>query len=206
MLSRLSFPRLLLAALALVLPGQSANAQDSLPDAPYPESQAQTHDYNALRNAYFGDLHVHTKYSFDAFMFAVRATPADAYRYARGEAIRHPAGYDVRLSGPPLDFMAVTDHAVYLGSLAAMEAPGSTIYQHELSDTLITTERDRISTAWRSFRTLMPQYPELSDPSVVTWAWDDIIASQIDSRHRPCNFALRLKGNQGDHCGTGSRG
>lgn len=37
-------------------------------------------------------------------------------------------------------------------------------------------------------------------------AWDDIISSQIDSRHRPCNFALRLKGNQGDHCGTGSRG
>lgn len=37
-------------------------------------------------------------------------------------------------------------------------------------------------------------------------AWDDIIASQLDSRHRPCNFALRLKGNHGDHCGTGSRG
>lgn len=37
-------------------------------------------------------------------------------------------------------------------------------------------------------------------------AWDEIIVSQIDSRHRPCNFALRLKGNQGDHSGNGSRG
>ncbi len=172
-----SFTPILLAALALPVLGQGAAAQESLPDAPYPESEAQTHDYNGLRNAYFGDLHVHTKYSFDAFMFAVRATPADAYRYARGEAIRHPAGYDVRLSDPPLDFMAVTDHAVYLGSLAAMEDPGSTIYQHELSDTLITTDRARIAAAWRSFRTLMPQYRELSDPSVVKWAWGDIIAT-----------------------------
>lgn len=37
-------------------------------------------------------------------------------------------------------------------------------------------------------------------------AWDEIIVSQIDSRHRPCNFALRLKGNQGDKCGQETRG
>ena len=40
-----------------------------------------------LRSAYFGDLHVHTRYSFDAYIFDVRATPDDAYRYARGEVI-----------------------------------------------------------------------------------------------------------------------
>ncbi|MGH0035403.1 MAG: DUF3604 domain-containing protein [Myxococcota bacterium] len=66
------------------------------------------------RNVYFGDLHVHTEYSFDAFAFGSLATPRDAYRYARGEAIPHPAGYDIRL-GRPLDFYAVTDHAMFLG-------------------------------------------------------------------------------------------
>lgn len=69
---------------------------------------------NPDRNAYFGDLHVHTTYSFDAFAFGTLATPYDAYRYAKGEAVRHPGGFDVKLDRP-LDFYAVTDHAMFLG-------------------------------------------------------------------------------------------
>jgi hypothetical protein len=73
---------------------------------------------NADRKAYFGDLHVHTTYSFDAFAFGTLATPYDAYRYAQGEPIKHPAGFDVQLQ-QPLDFYAVTDHAVFLGLVRA---------------------------------------------------------------------------------------
>ena len=69
---------------------------------------------NPERNAYFGDLHVHTEYSFDAYAFGSLATPRDAYRYAKGDAIPHPAGYEIQL-GRPLDFYAVTDHAMFLG-------------------------------------------------------------------------------------------
>ena len=39
---------------------------------------------NPQRSAWFGDLHVHTEYSFDAYNFGTTATPYDAYRYARG--------------------------------------------------------------------------------------------------------------------------
>ncbi len=66
------------------------------------------------RVAYFGDLHVHTTYSFDAFSFGSLATPHDAYHYAKGGTIKHPAGFDLELD-IPLDFYAVTDHAMYLG-------------------------------------------------------------------------------------------
>jgi hypothetical protein len=69
---------------------------------------------NPERNVYFGDLHVHTEYSLDAFAYGSLATPRDAYRYAKGEAIPHPSGYDIQLSRP-LDFYAVTDHAMFLG-------------------------------------------------------------------------------------------
>jgi hypothetical protein len=69
---------------------------------------------NPERSAYFGDLHVHTTYSMDAFVFGTLATPYDAYRYAKGEAIQHPGGFEVQLR-QPLDFYAVTDHALFLG-------------------------------------------------------------------------------------------
>jgi hypothetical protein len=84
-------------------------AQFELVDKPLPVSQP-----NPDRNAYFGDLHVHTEYSLDAYAYGTTATPADAYRYAQGEAINHPSGYQVQLS-QPLDFYAVTDHAFFLG-------------------------------------------------------------------------------------------
>ena len=87
----------------LVMPADTLNAN--------PES-------NATRNAYFGDLHVHTNYSFDAFAFGTVASPYDAYRFAKGEAIKHPAGFDVQLRAP-LDFYAVTDHAMFLGAVKA---------------------------------------------------------------------------------------
>jgi hypothetical protein len=66
----------------------------------------------------FGDLHIHTRYSFDAFAFGTIATPSDAYRYAKGEAIKHPSGFDMQLKAP-LDFYGVTDHAMFLGAVPA---------------------------------------------------------------------------------------
>ncbi len=68
---------------------------------------------NPDKNVYFGDLHVHTANSFDAYTFGTISSPADAYRYAQGQAIPHPTGYQIQLSRP-LDFYAVTDHAMFL--------------------------------------------------------------------------------------------
>ena len=93
------------------------------------ETFTGTANANALRNAYFGDLHVHTDYSFDAYAFGTVATPYDAYRYAKGEAIAHPAGFEVQLS-QPLDFYAVTDHAMFLGAVKAA-ADTSTRFSQE---------------------------------------------------------------------------
>ena len=90
---------------------------------------------NPDKNAYFGDLHVHTENSFDAYAFGTTSSPADAYKYARGEAIKHPTGYQVQLSRP-LDFYAVTDHGVFLGLMKEAADPNSEIGQYELTKPL----------------------------------------------------------------------
>ena len=69
---------------------------------------------NATRSAFFGDLHVHTSYSSDAFAFGTRATPYDAYLYARRVSIKHPVGFHMTLR-VPMDFYAVTARALFVG-------------------------------------------------------------------------------------------
>ena len=68
-----------------------------------------------LRHAFFGDLHVHTRYSMDARSRGMLGTPEDAYRFARGETIGlgpfDEGGRGTRRArlARPLDFAAVTD-------------------------------------------------------------------------------------------------
>ncbi|WP_170287404.1 DUF3604 domain-containing protein [Halioglobus maricola] len=71
------------------------------------------------RQALFGDLHIHTAYSNDAWNFDVRMEPADAYRYAFGGPLQLPLGDDHKARevyiDRPLDFAGVTDHAEFFG-------------------------------------------------------------------------------------------
>jgi hypothetical protein len=78
---------------------------------------------NPLRNLYFGETHMHTAYSLDAYIGGTRQMPADAYRAARGESVVVNARpHRIRR---PLDFAAVTDHAEYIGEMYAALHPGS---------------------------------------------------------------------------------
>ena len=72
---------------------------------------------NPLRNAYFGDFHVHSSWSLDAYSLGGnRNDPAMAYRFGRGEEVNTADGRVLRLR-VPLDFMAVTDHDIWLGTV-----------------------------------------------------------------------------------------
>lgn len=68
------------------------------------------------KNLYWGDLHVHTAYSLDAYAFGTLKTPAQAYAFARGEAMTLQDGSIAQLDRP-LDFAAVTDHAEWFDLL-----------------------------------------------------------------------------------------
>jgi hypothetical protein len=65
---------------------------------------------------FWGDTHLHTANSPDAFAFGNRLTPADAYRFALGQTVTSASGQRVQLSRP-LDFLVVADHGVAMGAM-----------------------------------------------------------------------------------------
>ncbi|MFK7897770.1 MAG: DUF3604 domain-containing protein [Myxococcota bacterium] len=99
-------------------------------------------DANPLRNAYFGDFHVHTELSSDAWMFDTRTSPDDAYRFAfEGEVMLAPLDDEGRptrryQSARPLDFMAVTDHAEFFGESRICATPGKPGYESSLCEAI----------------------------------------------------------------------
>lgn len=77
---------------------------------------------NPLNNVYFGDLHVHTDLSTDAYLFGNRLDVDTAYRVAKGESVLLRTGERVELTRP-LDFAALTDHAEGFGRRRACKKP-----------------------------------------------------------------------------------
>ena len=130
----------------------------------------------AERRAYFGDLHVHTKYSADAYSFGARNGPDEAYAFAKGAALRHPSGQIIRMRGAPLDFLAVTDHAEYLGNVTALGDP-----EHPLAGSpLAAVTQGVMTTAFATFGTALRTGeldPDLHDEGVRRDTWQRIVAA-----------------------------
>ena len=95
----------------------------------------------------FGDTHLHTSYSADAFFLGNRtADPDTAYRYAKGFPVVHPYHKAKIQIGTPLDFLVVADHAEMMGLAPAIRESNPLL----LADPYVAIRR----VAERSIRTL----------------------------------------------------
>lgn len=124
-------------AVLLALLSGCRREPDDPPAGWVPEELGRCAAFDPNRVALFGDTHVHTRLSLDASLQGNRLSPADAYRFARGEAVGiqpHDAAGNalrtIRLARP-LDWVALSDHAEFLGVVTVCTTPGLDGYDSE---------------------------------------------------------------------------
>lgn len=144
---------------------------------------------NPEREAFFGDLHLHTSYSFDAAASGTATTPDDAYRYALGEPVEY-LGRMVRRH-EPLDFLAVTDHAEYLGVAIEAADPAGRFAGTRWPRELATVAGDTIGFmrlfSPSAFRGAAPPIAELATESVIATHWQQVVVA-AERHYRPGTF------------------
>lgn len=153
----------------------------------------QTAGYSKTKNAYFGNLHIHTSWSFDGFTNGSITEPDDAYRWAQGESI--PGGGDgsplkIKI---PLDWYAVSDHAEWMGMFKMMADPSTPIGKLDFAKR-VTSEDQAV--AFNAFADFLYDFstggplskePLFSDTLVMKSVWKEIIEI-ADKHNKPGKF------------------
>lgn len=144
---------------------------------------------NPENNAYFGNVHIHTSWSFDGFTNGSKTTPTDAYAWAQGKLITGSGGPEMQIK-TPLDFYMVADHAEYMGIFNQMANPDSPLSKIELAKFVTSPDPNiRVQTFAKVLRDMSAgkRDPDLSDPVLAHSVWEQIIKA-ADENYIPGKF------------------
>ncbi|HLK09754.1 MAG TPA: DUF3604 domain-containing protein [Candidatus Binatia bacterium] len=173
------------------------------------ETREPCRSFDLLRTPFFGELHVHTRYSADAYIFGTRVLPTDAYAFARGAAIpfADDAGAQTRTAkiDRPLDFTAVTDHAEFFGEVRVCDTASSPAYDSQLCQMLRQTvppdQQGPVTVSWL-YPAGIPNPPHLSicqipgvdctAAAVSVWQDEQAAAEQFYDRTAACAFTTLI--------------
>lgn len=147
---------------------------------------------NELRNVYFGETHVHTAYSLDAYIGGTRITPAEAYAYAKGGTVTVNGLQQTRRR--PLDFVAVSDHAEYLGEMYSTMVDGAPGHDQELLQQLRSLQTLEEKQQWfqkyviENNRGTTPQHPPFFAGSETTKSGWQVAIDAANANNDPGKF------------------
>jgi len=139
--------RLLLIACAALLAVSTSYGGSALADdaGSIGQPQVEAGKPNPLKNVYFGEQHLHTRNSFDAFTAGVTQTWDDAYNFAKGKEIALSTTGEKMKRRTPYDFVAITDHSEYYGVLKELIDPKSDLSKSDFAKSIQKARTDPAS-------------------------------------------------------------
>lgn len=144
----------------------------------------------------WGDTHLHSAYSVDAnTMGNIGLSPADAYRFARGEPVKANTGMIAKLN-TPLDFLVVSDHAEQLGTMLKLREGDARLLAdpgaRKVYDALTGGDDAAAMDVMQQFLMEMSQgNAMLSNPAVSRDVWQTSIATS-DEFNQPGRFTALI--------------
>ena len=139
---------------------------------------------NPLKNVYFGEQHMHTVNSPDAFAFGTRNTPDDAYRFCKGEPIKiHTTGETVKKK-TPYDWCALTDHAEYMGVMPLLLKKDNPLANTAIGKMIGSGDPKQGEAAFQQIITSVASNKPISymvDSHVMSSIWDE--QKKITNKH-----------------------
>jgi len=147
---------------------------------------------NPLKNVYFGEEHMHTRNSFDAFTIGVNQTWDDAYNYAKGKEVKLSTTGERMKKRTPYDFVAITDHAEYFGVLKEFSDPDSPLAKSDFAKGIVAGQTDPAA-GGPAFQTLLKSLfagepiPEYATPELRTSLWQTFLET-ANKHNEPGKF------------------
>jgi hypothetical protein len=131
---------------------------------------------NPLKNVYFGEQHLHTQNSPDAFAAGSRQTWDEAFRYGRGEeVVLHTLSSKNKIKRrTPYDFMAITDHAEYFSVMKRLIDPKDPLSKTEFAKKLQKNDPSAVQTILHSILTSTGM-PEYIAPDLLKSNWEEYV-------------------------------
>ncbi len=135
-------------------------------------------DRHFPQRVFFGDTHHHTSLSVDSGLIGNTLGPDVSFRFARGEEVISNTGQRAKLNRP-LDFLAVTDHAEYLGIADLLNTGNPELLATEAGQEWYALMKEGGEAAWVAVAAMMDDFqtgtPRYRDPKVERSVWERVV-------------------------------
>ena len=153
---------------------------------------------NPLNNVYFGEQHLHTVNSPDAFAMGTRNTQEDAYNFAKGKAVKKNTSGEMVQKKTPYDWVAVTDHAEYMGVFRQFLDPKSEVMtkakDNPIVKMILSGDEKKGEEAFAKVAVTLTENkpdPDFNDPEIIKSVWKKYVET-ANKHNKPGKFTTLI--------------